>query len=73
LHGFADGDGGLTREPWNEEAAPKAPDSNPQDDLSVLDDDFGQATSNTDPLARSAATRAYGVEQADGDDAFPAF
>jgi type IV secretion system protein VirD4 len=73
LHGAAEGDGGLTREPWNDEATAKASDSNTQDDLSVLDDDFGQATSNTDPLARSAATRAYGVEQADGDDAFPAF
>jgi type IV secretion system protein VirD4 len=73
LHGAAEGDGGLTREPWNDEATAKASDSNTQDDLSVLDDDFGQATSNTDPLVRSAATRAYGVEQADGDDAFPAF
>ena len=73
LHGEANGDGGLTREPWNEQQTQKPADITPTDDLGIADDDFAQGTSNTDPLARSAAARAYGVEQADKDDKFPAF
>jgi hypothetical protein len=73
LHGEAGEDGGLTREPWNEATAttPEPPSSG--NDLALLDDDFGAATANTDPMARSAASRAYGVNAADGDDALPVF
>jgi type IV secretion system protein VirD4 len=73
LHGKAEEDGGLTREPWNEPSARNPADLTTPDDLGLLDDDFDQTTSNTDPLARSAATRAYGVQAADGDDALPVF
>ena len=69
-----DGDeGGLTREPWNEAAPPVHQDVGSSDDLALLDDDFGTATANTDPMARSAATRAYGVNTSEGDDALPLF
>jgi type IV secretion system protein VirD4 len=73
LHGEGDEAGGLTREPWNEEAAPKTADVGTPDDLNILDDDFGAATANTDPMARSAAQRSFGVNDAEGDDALPVF
>ena len=73
LHGSESEGGGLTREPWNEPAAPVSPDVVPSDDLSVLDDDFGTATANTDPMARSVAQRSFGVNDAEGDDALPVF
>jgi type IV secretion system protein VirD4 len=73
LHGEGGEDGGLTREPWNEATARTNELPSSADDLAVLDDDFGTATSNTDPMARSAASRAYGVNTADGDDALPVF
>jgi hypothetical protein len=73
LHGSEAEDGGLTREPWNEQAAPATPEIVPADDLSVLDDDFGVATANTDPMARSVAQRSFGVNDAEGDDALPVF
>lgn len=73
LHGADGEEGGLTREPWNEQAAPVSPELVPSDDLSLLDDDFGTATANTDPLARSAAQRSFGVNDAEGDDALPLF
>ncbi|MEQ1520982.1 MAG: conjugal transfer protein TraG [Aestuariivirga sp.] len=66
-------EGGLTREPWNEVAPPAPQDVGPSDDLALLDDDFGAGTANTDPMARSAATRAYGVNTSEGDDALPLF
>ena len=73
LLGDSDDSGGLTREPWNE-PAPKSPEvSNPLADLSVLDDDFANATANTDPLTRAAAQRAYGVHDEGGDNALPVF
>jgi type IV secretion system protein VirD4 len=73
LHGEGNEAGGLTREVWNEEATPKAADVGTPDDLSILDDDFGDATANTDPMARSAAQRSFGVNDAEGDDALPVF
>ena len=73
LHGGDGEEGGLTREPWNETAPAPQSDSDPAGDLALLDDDFGVATANTDPMARSAASRAYGVHDADGDDALPVF
>ncbi len=66
-------EGGLTREPWNEAAAGSARESDTAADLALLDDDFGAATANTDALARSAASRAYGVNTSEGDDALPLF
>jgi len=66
-------EGGLTREPWNEAAAAPARESDTAADLALLDDDFGVATANTDTLARSAASRAYGVNASEGDDALPLF
>lgn len=66
-------EGGLTREPWNEAAPPAPQDVGPSDDLALLDDDFGTGTANTDPMARSAATRVYGVNTSEGDDALPLF
>ena len=65
--------GGLTREPWSEPTAPVTQDQSAPNDLTVLDDDFGTATANTDPLARSAAQRSFGVNDAEGDDALPLF
>jgi type IV secretion system protein VirD4 len=73
LHGSEGEEGGLTREPWNEQQAPVAQEPVPSDDLSLLDDDFGFATANTDPMARSAAQRSFGVNNAEGDDALPLF
>ena len=74
LHGGgSDTSGGLTREPWSEPAAPVAPDQSTSDDLTVLDDDFANASANTDPLVRSAAQRSFGVNDAEGDDALPLF
>jgi type IV secretion system protein VirD4 len=73
LHGEGGEEGGLTREPWNEPSAPKPVDPTIPDDLGLLDDDFGQATANTDPLSRSAAARAFGVSEADRDDVLPVF
>ena len=73
LHAKPDMEGGYTREPWSEQQPTPPLGAIAPDDLGSSDDDFGQATSNTDPLSRSAASRAYGLEQADGDDAFPAF
>ena len=73
LLGNGDDSGGLTREPWNE-PAPKSPEvPNPSLEMSLLDDDFGNATANTDPLARATAQRAYGVHDEGGDDALPVF
>ncbi len=66
-------EGGLTREPWNEATPPTPQDVGPSDDLALLDDDFGTASANTDPMARSTATRAYGVNTSEGDDALPLF
>jgi type IV secretion system protein VirD4 len=68
-----DDGGGLRREPWTEAAAERAPEADASNDLALLDDDFGAPSSNTDPLARSAAARAYGVNSAEGDDALPLF
>jgi type IV secretion system protein VirD4 len=48
-------------------------DVGPSDDLALLDNDFGTATANTDPMARSAAIRAYGANTSEGDDALPLF
>jgi type IV secretion system protein VirD4 len=73
LHSKPDMEGGYTREPWSEQQPTPSLGAIAPDDLGSSDDDFAQATSNTDPLSRSAASRAYGLEQADGDDAFPAF
>ena len=73
LHAKPDMEGGYTREPWSEQQPNPSLEATAPDDLGASDDDFGQATANTDPLSRSAASRAYGLEQADGDDAFPAF
>jgi type IV secretion system protein VirD4 len=73
LHDEGGDAAGLTREPWNEEAAPKPADVGTPDDLNILDDDFGNATANTDPTARSAAQRSFGVNDAEGDDALPVF
>ena len=73
LHGGEGDEGGLTREPWNEAAPPVQRDADASADLALLDDDFGTATANTDPMARSAASKAYGVHDADGDDALPVF
>ena len=73
LHGGESEEGGLTREPWNEQQAPVPKEQVPSDDLSLLDDDFGVATANTDPMARSAAQRSFGVNDAEGDDALPLF
>ena len=73
LHGGDGEEGGLTREPWNEAAPPVQQDADASADLALFDDDFGTATANTDPMARSAASRAYGVNDADGDDALPVF
>ncbi len=73
LHGDGNEAVGLTREPWNEEAAPKPADVGTPDDLNILDDDFGNATANTDPMVRSAAQRSFGVNDAEGDDALPVF
>jgi type IV secretion system protein VirD4 len=73
LHG-GDSDGnGHAREPWNEPHAPVSQDFVPPDDLTLLDDDFGVATANTDPLARSVAQRSFGVNDAEGDNALPVF
>ena len=66
-------EGGLTREPWNVAAPPAPQDVGPYNDLALLDDDFGTATANTDPMTRSAATRADGVNTSEGDDALPLF
>jgi type IV secretion system protein VirD4 len=69
-----DGDeGGLKREPWSEPAPTSKDDLEPTDDLALLDDDFGVSSAKTDPLARSAAQRAYGVNANEGDDALPLF
>ena len=73
LHGSEGEEGGLTREPWNEQTAPVPQEQAPSDDLSLLDDDFGMATANTDPMARSVAQRSFGVNDAEGDDALPLF
>jgi type IV secretion system protein VirD4 len=73
LHGEDGAEGGLTREPWNEPSAPKPADVGTSDDLNILDDDFGAATTNTDALARSAVQRSFGVNDAEGDDALPVF
>ena len=73
LHGGDGEEGGLTREPWNEQQATVPQERVPSDDLSLLDDDFGMATANTDPLSRSAAQRSFGVNDAEGDDALPLF
>lgn len=73
LHGGDGEEGGLTREPWNEEVPSVQQDADASADLALLDDDFGTATANTDPMARSAASKAYGVHDADGDDALPVF
>ncbi|MBK8769667.1 MAG: conjugal transfer protein TraG [Rhizobiales bacterium] len=73
LHGEGGDQGGLKREPWSDEVAATSTSVEPDNDIKVLDDDFEQATANTDPLSRSAAARAYGVERADGDDALPVF
>ena len=74
LHGGGgDTSGGLTREPWTEATTTVAQIQAASHDLTVLDDDFGTATANTDPLARSAAQRSFGVNDAEGDDALPLF
>jgi type IV secretion system protein VirD4 len=73
LHGEGGDQGGLKREPWSAEATATPTDLSAPDDVGMLDDDFGQATSNTDPLTRSVAARAYGVDQSDRDDALPGF
>jgi len=66
-------EGGLTREPWSEASTAPAQESDTSGDLALLDDDFGVATANTDPMARSAASRAYGINTSEGDDALPLF
>ncbi|MFN0190548.1 MAG: conjugal transfer protein TraG [Aestuariivirga sp.] len=68
-----DDSGGLRREPWTEATAEGAPETETANDLSLLDDDFGTPSANTDPLARSAVARAYGVNTSEGDDALPVF
>jgi type IV secretion system protein VirD4 len=73
LHGGRDIDGGHARQPWSEKTSAPQVDSHPGDEPSHADDDFAQATANTDPLNRSVAARAYGVERADGEDALPVF
>ena len=71
--GGGDGATGLTREPWDEEKPAKSELALQQVDLNLLDDDFGHATQNTDPLARSTAVRSFGVNTSEGDDALPIF
>jgi type IV secretion system protein VirD4 len=66
-------DGGLKREPWSEQAGAPRPDHQAADDLNLLDDDFAVSSANTDPLARSAARKAYGINRSEGDDALPLF
>jgi type IV secretion system protein VirD4 len=66
-------DGGLKREPWSEQAVALRPDHQVADDLDLLDDDFAVSSANTDPLARSAARKAYGINRSEGDDALPLF
>ena len=73
LHSSEGDDGGLSREQWNEPQAPVPQEQVLSDDLSLLDDDFGVATANTDPMARSAAQRSFGLNDAEGDDALPLF
>ena len=56
------------------EEKPAKPEVVPEQvDLNLLDDDFGNVTQNTDPLARSTAARSFGVNTSEGDDALPIF
>jgi type IV secretion system protein VirD4 len=73
VSGSAEDDGGLKREPWAEPLQAARQDDEPVNDLALLDDDFGVASKNTDPLTRSAAQRAYATNTRDDDDLSPRF
>jgi len=73
VSGTAEDDGGLKREPWAEPVQAAQQDEEPVNDLALLDDDFGVTSKNTDPLARSAAQRAYATNARDDDDLSPRF
>lgn len=73
ISGTAEDDGGLKREPWAEPTQGTQQEDEPINDLALLDDDFGVASKNTDPLARSAVQRAYATNTRDDDDLAPKF
>jgi type IV secretion system protein VirD4 len=73
VSGNSEDDGGLKREPWAAAPQHAQQDDEPVNDLALLDDDFGVASRNTDPLARSAVQRAYAANTRDDDDLSPRF
>ncbi|MGE3871359.1 MAG: conjugal transfer protein TraG [Parvibaculaceae bacterium] len=73
ISGSGEDDGGLKREPWAEPVQAAQQEDEPVNDLALLDDDFGVASKNTDPLARSAVQRAYAANTRDDDDLAPKF